>query len=302
MNEEYINTLKTLDEVEKYRKEVNEACDNRVKRLNLLNMAYEISQKPFGYIKECFENFAPVLFNTSEGRNIIKRYTNEVKNSNELSTLHSIYENIRKSSKESDIDFLVNNIVSENVKMSSKSVQESSEKLGQILAESFLYIGEKAYDLLPEEKSSLDQAVKYITENKKNIKNLAGFSSAVKVIREEIEGHENIVNEFKTKDIDSIANELMREFNEKYNDQLSDEEKNMVKELAESTNKSEVFNKYKDMCANKISEAKEEYQKEGNVESVNKLSSIFEQVSKKTYTEDTEVKDICNFIEIASIF
>lgn len=302
MNEEYVNTLKTLDAVEDYRKKMNEACDKRCDRLRLLNKGSELSEMPFGYIKECFENFAPALFNTKEGRKLIKKYTNEVKNNPTLSTLHSVYENIRKTSKDSNIDFLINNIVNENVNLSSKTVESVTNALGMILAEAYLYLGEEANKFLPERNESLDGAVKFITENKKNMKNLSNFSDAVQVIREEIEKHENVSNQFKTKNLDEIANELMREFNEKYSDKLSDEEKRTIKELSESNDKESVFNRYKENCIAKITEAKEHFQKEGNSESVTKLQSIAEQVSKKTYSESTIEKDICNFIEITSIF
>ena len=172
MNEEYINTLKTLDAIEEYRKKVNEACDKRSERVKLLTKGFELSQMPFGYIKECFENFAPVLFNTKEGRKLIKKYTNEVKNNYTLNTLHTIYENIRKTSKDSDVDFLINSIVNENVNLSQKTVKTVTESLGKILAEAYLYIGKEANELIPEEKQNLDNAIKYITENKKHIKEL----------------------------------------------------------------------------------------------------------------------------------
>lgn len=301
MNEEYINTLNTLDAIEKYRKKINEACDKRSERVKLLTKGFELSQMSFGYIKECFESFAPVLFNTKEGRKLIKRYTNEVKNNPTLNTLHTIYENIRKTSKDSDVDFLINSIVNENINLSQKTVETVTESLGKILAEAYIYLGKEANELIPKKKENLDNAIKYITENKKNIKNLSNFSSAVQVIREEIEKHDNI-NDFKTKDIDIIANELMREFNEKYNDKLSDDEKKIIKELAENNNKESVFNKYKEICTNRISEAKEMCKKDGDIQSLDRLQSIFEQVNKKVYTEDTVEKDICNFIEITSIF
>ena len=120
-------------------------------------------------------------------------------------------------------------------------------------------------------------------------------------IREEIEKHD-FKNITESKDIDSVANELMKRFNEKYGNELTEEEKTVVKELSESNNKEEVFNKYKEVCTNKINEAKENYQKTGDMDSANKLSSIMEQVSKKVYVEETVENDICNFIEITSIF
>ena len=302
MSKEYINSLKSLDAVEQYRKEMNEACDKRSARIKTLNKGIELSESSFGYIKECFENLAPALFKTKEGRNIIKKYSETIKESKTLNTLHTIYENIKKTSKDSDIDFLVNNIVSENIKLKEKEVNESSKKLGLILSEAYLYLGERANDLLAEEKNELDKAVRFISENKKSIKNISDFSSAVKVIREEVEKHENVSNKFKEKNLDEIASELMREFNEKYNDKLSDEEKKVVKELSESTDKEIIFNKYKEICINKVNEAKSNFEKEGNTESVNKLTSISEQINKKVFTENTVENDICNFIEITNIF
>lgn len=301
MKDKYIDTLNTLDSIETYRKEINEACDKRAKYINSLNKACEISEKSFGYIKECFENFAPVLFESSEGRKLIKRYTNTIKESEELNKLHSIYESIRKTSKDSDIDFLINGIISENINVKNDLLVKDKKILGDILAEAYLYLGDKANELLPEENSSLDNAIKFITENKKTIKNMSSYSSAVKVIREEIEKHD-FKNITESKDIDSVANELMKRFNEKYGNELTEEEKTVVKELSESNNKEEVFNKYKEVCANKINEAKENYQKTGDIDSANKLTSIMEQVSKKVYVEETVENDICNFIEITSIF
>ena len=302
MSKEYINSLKSLDAVEQYRKEMNEACDKRSERIKILNKGIELSESSFGYIKECFENLAPALFESKEGRNIIKKYSEAVKENKTLNTLHTIYENIRKTGKDSDIDFLINNIVSENINLNEKEVNESSKKLGLILSEAYLYLGEKANDLLTKGNAELDKAVRFISENKKSIKNISDFSSAVKVIREEIEKHENISNRFKEKNLDEIATELMREFNEKYNDKLSDEEKKVVKELSESTDKEVVFNKYKEICINKVNEAKSNFEKEGNTESVNKLTSISEQINKKVFTENTVENDICNFIEITNIF
>ena len=301
MKNEYINSLKTIDSVEQYRKEINESCDERISRINILNKASDLSKKDFGYIKECFESLSPALFKTIEGRKIINKYTTTIKEDKTLATLHSIYEGIRKTDKNSDVDYLINNIINENIKLNTKQVNESTSKLGNILAEAYITLNENNEDILPKENVKLDNAIKFITENKKTLKNVSEFSLASKVIREEIEKHETI-NIFENRNIDVILTELLTDFNKKYSDKLTEEEKKMVKELSENTNKEEVFKKYKDICLNKITEAKNNFEKEGNVDSVNKLSSISEQINKKVYSEETIEKDICNFIEITSIF
>ena len=50
-----INDFKTIKEVEDYRKKINEACDKRADFIILCEKADKLSQKPFGYIKDCFE-------------------------------------------------------------------------------------------------------------------------------------------------------------------------------------------------------------------------------------------------------
>lgn len=302
MGKEHINTLNTIESIEKYRQEINEACDKRTERIKLLNKGLELSESSFGYIKECFENLSPELFKSKEGRKIINKYTSEIKENKTLNTLHTIYENIRKTGKDSDIDFLINNIISENVVLKENDVKESSKKLGLILSEAYLYLGENANKFLPNKNNELDNAIKFITENKKSLKNISEFSSASKIIQEEIEKHDNIINTFKEKNLDEIVHELMREFNEKYSDKLTDEEKEVIKDITESVDKESVFNKYKEMCINKINEAKSVFEKEGNMESVKKLTSISEQINKKVFTENSIENDIYNFIEISNIF
>lgn len=298
-----INEFKNVKSIESFRKEINEECDKRIERINLLEEADKLSNKSFGYIKECFESISPKLFESVDGKKIINKYTSTIKSSNNLNTLHTVYENIRKSGKNSDIDFIINNIIAENFDLDKKKTDKEIKELGNILAEGYIFLGETKNSLIPEENEKLNNAVKFITENKKTMKNLSEFSSAVKVIREEIEEHDNVVSHhISEKNIDEMAEMLVREFNEKYLDKLNDEEKKLVKELSESNNKEEVFNKYKDICSTKITEAKNNFEKEGNIESVKKLNNLFEQISNKVYVEETLTKDLFNFIEMSSIF
>ena len=306
MNKEYkdiINGFNTVKSIESFRQEVNEECDKRIKRINLLDEANNLSDKSFGYIKECFESISPKLFESNSGKKLINKYTETIKNSKNLNTLHTIYENIRKAGKNSDIDFIINNIVAENFNLNSKQTKKDVKELGNVLAEAYILLSENKNSLIPEENKQLDNAVNFIAENKKSIKNLSEFSSAVKVIREEIEKHDNAVSHhISEKNIDEMTEMLVREFNEKYLEQLTDEEKKLVKELSESANKEEIFNKYKGICSNKITEARDAFQKEGNIESVNKLNNLFEQISNKVYVEETLTGDLFNFMEMTSIF
>jgi F0F1-type ATP synthase membrane subunit b/b' len=124
----------------------------------------------------------------------------------------------------------------------------------------------------------------------------------VKVIREHIEAKEKVNISEMFQDVDKIAEKLVNEFNEKYSEGLNDDEKNALKELSENNDKESIFNKYKSMCQEKLSEEKKRFLNEGDSESAEKIDRIYEQVGKKVFSENTVGTDICNLIEMVNVF
>jgi len=296
-----INKLKTIKEVEEYKKSMNEACDKRMEFINACVKADELSKKSFGYIKEAFESISPMLFETAQGKKIINKYTKAIRENKNLSSLQTIYENIRKSNKNTDIDFFVNSIANENWEVNKKDIDKDTYSVGRILAEAYLYLGKDADEILPEENQELYTAVKYITENKKGRKNLSEYGNAVKVIRENVEKNEGTAS-MVSESLDKLAERLLREFNEKYSGELTEEEVNLLKEVSKSNDKEKLFNEYKEQCKAKISEARANFEKSGDSKSSERLAVVLEQVSNKQYSSDTISNDICALLEISNIF
>jgi hypothetical protein len=299
---EQISKTKDINSLEEIRKNVNEACDKRAEFINMCNRANELSERSFGYIKEAFESLAPELFETKKGKKIMKKYAETISENKNLSSLHTIYENIRKMHNGSDIDFFVNEISSKNWEINKNTVTEDVNKVGKVLAEAYIMVGNKSEELLPSTNKKLDNALEFIAENKKTNKNIAEYSDAVKVIREYIESKEGEETNNSYGDIDATAENLINGFNEKYSNELSENEKNMLKELSESDNKESVFNKYKASCQEKLDEEIKKFINDGDSESANKMKKIQEQVSKKVFSEDTVGTDICNLMEMMDIF
>ena len=297
-----INDFKTIEEVENYRKEINEACDKRADFITLCEKADKLSHKPFGYIKDCFEAIAPELFESKEGKKIMSNYSKTIRENKNLSALHNLYENIRKSGKDMDIDFFANNIANTNWNVDKKTLSEDTFKVGRILAEGYLHLGKSAEDLFPSENTVLESAVSYIAENKKTNKNIAEYSNAIKVIKENISSKESEENVFESTDLDALAKSLLQEFNRKYSSELTEEEANALREVSSSENKEDVFNKYKNACQNKLSEYKQDFEEKGDKSSSERMTAILEQVSNKTYSLENLGNDICGFIELKNIF
>jgi hypothetical protein len=297
-----IHTLKTIKEVEDYRAQVNEACDERVKYINTLIKGSDLSKKSFGYIKECFETLSPKLFETKEGKKIIRNYIDFVKSNKNISSLHAIYENIRKSNKNTDVDFLIESITNQDWGINKNTLASDVESFGKILAEAYIYLGNEVDGMLPQEKEEFSNAVCYIAENKPSKKNLYEYSTAVKIIKENISKIESNEKLFESGNLDGIVEKMLNEFNEKYSSELTDEEKTALKELSLSENREEVFNKYKDSCRNKIEEARNIFVSNGDKSSSDRLSRVLEQISTKTYCKETVGDDVCNLIGLSNIF
>lgn len=297
-----IHTLKTIKEVEDYRAQVNEACDERVKYINTLIKGSDLSKKSFGYIKECFETLSPKLFETKEGKKIIKNYIDFVKSNKNISSLHAIYENIRKSNKNTDVDFLIESITNQDWGINKNTLASDVESFGKILAEAYIYLGNEVDEMLPQEKEEFSNAVYYIAENKPSKKNLYEYSTAVKIIKENISKVESNEKLFESGNLDGIVEKMLNEFNEKYSSELTDEEKTALKELSLSENREEVFNKYKDSCRNKIEEARNIFVSNGDKSSSDRLSRVLEQINTKTYCKETVGDDVCNLIGLSNIF
>lgn len=302
MKMDYVNTLNTIQEVESYRNKINEMCDNRHKFIVLCEEAKELSTKSFGFIKESFEALSPILFKSSEGKKLMNKYTKMIKENKNLSSLHTINENIRKAGSETDIDFFVNSLMVVEWGVNPSTLKEDTKKLGRVLSEAYLLVGEEAKSLIPNENVSLSNAVNFIAESKKDTKNISEYSDAARIIKEHIKSKDAKKNVFETVDLDALAKRLVEDFNVKYSDKLTIEEANALREISSSKDRESVFNKYKEVCKSKITEAKKNFDSKGDKASSDRLGVVLEQIASKSYVLDTVGADICSLIELSNIF
>lgn len=302
MNIDKINKLNTLNEVESVRQQVNEACDKRAEYIKTCMKADQMSKRGFGFIKESFEAISPSLYETKEGKSILRKYVKTIKENKNLSSLHAIYESIRKANKNTDVDFFVNSLINENWEINKKSLANDVKKIGRVLAEGYIYLGKDTEKLLPKENAQLDNAVRFIAENKKTKNNLAAYSDAVKIIKESIDSNEAVLDTVLTSNLDEVIEGLINDYNQKYDGMLTNDEVAIVQELANSDKKEEVFNKYKDSCKEKVAEAKENFAKAGDEKSAKRLSVVLEQIDAKKFSIDTAANDITALIKLTNIF
>ena len=271
-------------------------------KLTLCEIADSASKKSFGYIKEAFESISPTLFNTKGGKPIIYKYMSTIKENKNLYNLHSLYETVRKANGDTDINFLTENIIKEEWGINKKTVKDDIVKIGRILAEGILLIGDKAKELIDiNENVKLNNALNFIAENKKTSKNLTKYSDAIKIISEQISSNPK-QNAFEKVDIDTYVHNLLESFNKKYTSDLTEDDWKLLKEINSSINKEELFNRFKTECVNKLTEAQSKFEKDGTIEEQKKISSVLEKINNKTFVLENITADICGFAEITKIF
>ena len=299
---EKINDMKTLNELDALQNELNEKIETRRRVLNLVAEARELGGKTFGYLKESFENLSPKLFKSDEGKAVMKKYTAVIKENKSLSSLHKLYENIRKAHSGIDFDYFVGTLCETNWNVKAKELNEGMEKLAGIVAEGYIVVGEGAGKYLGTENDRLDGAIEFIAENKVGQKNIVKYSEAVKVIREAVEKNGNIADSFKKEtDLDKTIEDLVTKYSK---DEYTDEEEKdmLTNQIARSGDEETVFVKKKTECVNSLDEAIKKYSDGNHEEELNTLKKIYEQVSAKSYNPETIGPDICNFVEMSKLF
>lgn len=300
--EKKINEAKTITELDSLFEEIKGAVDHRRRVLNLVSEAISLNGKPFGYLKESFESLSPALFKTAEGKSLMKRYVSTIKENNSLSSLHSLYEAIRKAHNDMDKEYFVGTLCETDWGVKRDELAAGVEDLGQIVAEGYILVGEDAGKYLGTENDRLDDAIEFIAENRVGQKNIVKYSEAVKVIREAVEKNGNIADSFKNEtDLDKTIEDLVAKYSK---DEYSDEEEKeaLTNQIARSGDEETVFIKKKTECVDSLDEAIKKYSDGEHEEELNTLKKIHEQVSAKSYNPETIGPDICNFVEMSKLF
>lgn len=299
---EKINDIKSLEELDSYQNELNEMFDTRRRVLNLVYEAKEMGNKTFGYLKESFENMSPKLFKSNEGKAVMNKYTKAIKENKSLSSLHKLYENIRKAHSGIDVDYFVGTLCETSWNVKEKELNEGLQKLAGIVAEGYIVVGEGASKYLGTENDRLDGAIEFIAENKVGQKNIVKYSEAVKVIREAVEKNGNIADSFKKEtDLDQTIEDLVTKYSK---DEYSEEEEKdaLTNQIARSGDEETVFVNKKTDCLKSLDEAIKKYGDGQHEDELNTLKKIHEQVSAKSYNPETIGPDICNFVEMSKLF
>ena len=252
----------------------------------------------FGIIYNVFEQNIENLWDTKEGKKIVKECYNLIKSNKVLNEQFKIYDMFEKAQNVEDVKDFVNEASNIIKTFDKKLVMENNEKLIKFIRDKKL----DEYVDIPEETENLYEAIEYIVLNKKTYDNVNDFVKAQNVITEHIIKNQknNIVeNKLTSAEFENKIEEVEKEITENINQ----EEKTLLDRFLtnKKQNKKEVFENYKRKTLRKIREMIE------NSEDSDKSqwNKIYENVSSKNFSEDlsenitncAEMMEICDTID-----
>ena len=252
----------------------------------------------FGIIYNVFEQNIENLWDTKDGKKIVKECYNLIKSNKVLNEQFKIYDMFEKAQNVEDVKDFVNEASNIIKTFDKKLVMENNEKLIKFIRDKKL----DEYVDIPEETENLYEAIEYIVLNKKTYDNVNDFVKAQNVITEHIIKNQknNIVeNKLTSVEFEDKIEEAEKEINENINQ----EEKTLLDRFLtnKKQNKKEVFENYKRKTLRKIREMIE------NSEDSDKSqwNKIYENVSSKNFSENmsenitncAEMMEICDTID-----
>lgn len=285
-----INSIMDINELNDSFNEISSLFESRKRYLNMLNEAAKLENTSFSFIKEAFEGMTPELYNTTEGRNLLKRYINEVQSNETLSKMYSIYENVYHAPANIDDSFMSEAIMSANINR--KEYTEATKKLASLLSEAFITLNGNVDFSFTRNLVALDESIDALVTSKRNLKNIAEDTLRKMQVEKYISENKGTMARPKFNK-DNKIDALLEDFNAKYSDsEHADLIKNVLKDNGE------LFESYKSKCLTTI---KETLAANENHVDADRLHSIYEAVEKKTFNKETIASDIANFIELTKM-
>ncbi len=252
----------------------------------------------FGIIYNVFEQNIENLWDTKEGKKIVKECYNLIKTNKVLNEQFKIYDMFEKAQNVENVKDFVNEASNIIKTFDKKLVMENNEKLIKFIRNKKL----DEYVDIPEETENLYEAIEYLVLHKKTYDNVNDFVKAQNVIAEHIIKNQknNIVeNKLTSVEIEDKIEEAEKEINENINQ----EEKTLLDRFltTKKQNKKEVFENYKRKTLRKIKEMIESSEDSDK----SQWNKIYENVSSKNFSENmsenitncAEMMEICSTID-----
>lgn len=282
-----IKSIKNMDEMNELKNNFLNECKKHENKIAVSNILHDIDN--FCSAKTIFETLAPSLMSKKNGKNIINKYVNIIKENKSLKTIYAYYEGL----KYNETPETKKNYIIEALSISKPiSYDEYVKGIGDIISvisESFKLLGD---DYILENvkhdvnSSIINESLLYLSTTKKNINNLNEYISHLNKVT-------NNINENKTNDIN--VNLSLEEIVSEMNTKISTSN---IDNIFTTENKEVSFKECKDICLEMI---KKQKNNTTDNEIISKLLEMETKLLKKQYVYETFTKDMIYMKELQEV-
>lgn len=295
-------TFKTIGDFQRLKESLNDVIDKRITKMKLEECINSFNALSFACLNEIFKNTVDKLYETKEGKRLIKKYVKTIKESNDLKKVYSIYNIVNSPNKINDGTLFIKESISLIKEIDKKNYGDSLSSISDIVKECAVSANldtEAIENIKDKYHGSISESLDYVLFNKMDMNNIVEYTNGLSRIT-------NFINENKKHENDLMAEgksicELIGDFDKLFTNDIEIWESTAIKDisLAELSGKDKkgVFEKYKSECLSII----EENLNEKDVENSSRFQGMKEKLMKKEFNSDTIVEDILMLSELKHV-
>lgn len=295
-------TFKTIGDFQRLKESLNDVIDKRITKMKLEECINSFNSLSFACLNEIFKNTVDKLYETKEGKRLIKKYVKTIKESNDLKKVYSIYNIVNSPNKINDGTLFIKESISLIKEIDKKNYGDLLSSISDIVKECAVSANldtEAIENIKDKYHGSINESLDYVLFNKMGMNNIVEYTNGLSRIT-------NFINENKKHENDLMAEgksicELIGDFDKLFTNDIEIWESTAIKDisLAELSGKDKkgVFEEYKSECLSII----EENLNEKDAENSSRFQGMKEKLLKKEFNSDTIVEDILMLSELKHV-
>ena len=295
-------TFKTIGDFQRLKESLNDVIDKRITKMKLEECINSFDALSFACLNEIFKNTVDKLYETKEGKRLIKKYVKTIKESNDLKKVYSIYNIVNSPNKIDDGTLFIKESMSLIKEIDKKNYNDSLSSISDIVKECVVSTNldiETIEKLKSKYYGSINESLDYVLFNKMGINNVVEYTNDLSRIT-------NFINENKKHENDLMVEgksicELIGDFDKLFTNDIEIWESTAIKDISlaelSGKDKKDVFEEYKSECLSII----EENLNEKDAENSSRFQGMKEKLMKKEFNSDTIVEDILMLSELKHV-
>ena len=292
--------FKDKETFKKLQESLMDVMNNRYNELCLNELKENLTSAPLYTTKHIFESISKDFYNTPKGKKILKEYIDTIKKNNSLRKAFIIFENMNKPQSVLSPDLFVNENLSFMQEIKPSEYKAGLKKINNIIRESIELAAlntEELEELIKESETDEAEAIDYLINNRKTLKNIAEYTNKVSTLTESVKNKRICKSEDALSESLNIS-DLLNMINESVSG-LGKEEANAVKDLTlislSGQDGKEIYETYKNKCRDILEEA---VKNEEALETRSRFQRMLGQINERNYNKSTLNEDVLNFARL----